>query len=115
MLVALGGTLRPGAAMVLETVEFSAKLAGVDLVITGEGRIDAQTLGGKAPVAVAQAARAAGVRCIALVGESALRDAAPFARVESLVDLFGGDRSRALREAGDGLASLARSVVRERS
>jgi glycerate kinase len=45
-----------------------AKLATADLVLTGEGRIDAQTAFGKTALGVAQLARAAGVRCIAVAG-----------------------------------------------
>ena len=44
------------------------KLAGADLVLTGEGRIDAQTAFGKTALGVAQLAHTAGVRCIAVGG-----------------------------------------------
>jgi glycerate kinase len=44
------------------------KLAGADLVITGEGRIDSQTAYGKTALGVAQLARTAGVACIAVGG-----------------------------------------------
>jgi glycerate 2-kinase len=64
----LGAELRPGADLVLDLVEFDAKLAGADLVITGEGRIDAQTAFGKAPAAVAGRARALGIPCLAIAG-----------------------------------------------
>jgi glycerate 2-kinase len=68
-LVALcGAELRRGIDLVLETVGFAGLLAGADLVITGEGRIDAQTLSGKVPYGVAQAAARAGVPTVALCG-----------------------------------------------
>jgi glycerate kinase len=51
-----GARLQPGAELVLDAINFSGRLAGADLVITGEGRIDRQTLAGKAPYAVARAA-----------------------------------------------------------
>jgi glycerate kinase len=51
-----GARLRPGVEIVLEANGFKGKLRGVDLVITGEGRTDAQTAMGKAPVGVARAA-----------------------------------------------------------
>ena len=47
---------------------FDAKLAEADLVVTGEGRIDAQTAFGKTALGVARRAQAAGVRCIAVGG-----------------------------------------------
>lgn len=63
-----GGTLCPGIATFLELTGFRDKLAGADLVITGEGKLDAQSLTGKAVIGVSRACRAAGVRCVALVG-----------------------------------------------
>jgi len=61
-------TLRPGAQLVLEVLDFDQRLAGASLVITGEGRLDKQTLAGKAPYAVAQAAAAHKIPVIALAG-----------------------------------------------
>ncbi len=60
--------LRPGVELVMEAAGFSAALAQADLVITGEGRIDAQTAFGKTALGVARRAQAAGVRCIAVGG-----------------------------------------------
>ncbi len=60
--------LRPGVDLVMEAAGFDAKLARADLVITGEGRIDAQTAFGKTALGVARRARAAGVACIAVGG-----------------------------------------------
>lgn len=60
--------LRPGVDLVMEATGFSARLARADLVITGEGRIDAQTAYGKTALGVAQRAAAAGVPCIAVGG-----------------------------------------------
>ncbi len=61
-------TLRPGAQLVLEVLDFDRHLEGVTLVVTGEGRLDRQTFCGKAPHAVAQAASAAGIPVVALAG-----------------------------------------------
>jgi glycerate kinase len=61
-------TLEPGVELVMAATGFDAKLAEADLVITGEGRIDAQTAFGKTALGVARRARAAGVRCIAVGG-----------------------------------------------
>ncbi len=60
--------LRPGVELVMESIGFTERLARADLVITGEGRIDAQTAFGKTAFGVARLAREAGVRCIAVGG-----------------------------------------------
>jgi glycerate kinase len=60
--------LRPGIELVMEAAGFDEKLAGADLILTGEGRIDAQTGFGKTALGVAQRAAAAGVPCIAVGG-----------------------------------------------
>jgi glycerate kinase len=60
--------LRPGVELVMEAAGFDAKLARADLVITGEGRIDAQTAFGKTALGVARRAADAGVACIAVGG-----------------------------------------------
>ncbi len=86
----LGGTLRPGVGFVLDTIDFPRHLRGVDLVVTGEGSLDEQTLNGKAPVGVARAARAAGVPVVAVAGRCTLPaaqwHAAGFDAVYCLVD-----------------------------
>lgn len=56
-LALLGAELRPGIELVLEMVGFREQLAGADLVVTGEGALDEQTLHGKAVAGVAAAAR----------------------------------------------------------
>ena len=61
--------LRPGTELVLELLDFEAALRDADLVITAEGRLDSQTLGGKAPAVVAKRAAARGIPCLALAGE----------------------------------------------
>jgi glycerate 2-kinase len=53
---------------VMEATAFAARLSGADLVITGEGRIDAQTGFGKTALGVARRAAEAGVACIAVGG-----------------------------------------------
>jgi glycerate kinase len=63
-----GARLRPGAELVLDILDFDARLAGADLVLTAEGRLDGQTLSGKAPAQVAARARRQGIPCIALAG-----------------------------------------------
>ncbi len=53
----LNATLKPGALVVMEAVNLRQKMQQADLVITGEGQIDAQTIHGKTPIAVARLAR----------------------------------------------------------
>ena len=60
--------LRPGVEIVLEATGFEALVAAADLVLTGEGRTDAQTAMGKAPVGVAAVARRHGVPVLCLSG-----------------------------------------------
>jgi glycerate kinase len=64
----LGARLVQGASFVLARTRFRERAAAADLVITGEGRVDATTLLGKAPQKAAKVARAAGVRCVAFGG-----------------------------------------------
>jgi len=98
-LAVLGATLRPGAALVADAVGLDAALAGCDLVLTGEGRLDAQTARGKATMEVAVRAARRGVACIAVAGEVA--DSLPglFAATVSLtgIALPGGDPRRVPR------------------
>jgi glycerate kinase len=72
-LLAIGGRfasfgLRPGVDLVMDATDFPARLTRADLVLTGEGRIDAQTAFGKTALGVARRAQAAGVPCIAVGG-----------------------------------------------
>jgi len=60
--------LRAGVEMVLEAAGLQKHLEGADLVITGEGKLDAQSAFGKTPVGVARLAKRAGVPVIAIAG-----------------------------------------------
>jgi len=73
-LAVLGAQLRPGIDLVLDLVDFDARLAGVDWVVVGEGSLDEQTLNGKAPVGVAARAVQAGARVLAVCGRRAVDD-----------------------------------------
>ena len=63
----LGGRLRPGVDIVLDTVDLASRLDGADLIITGEGCMDFQTVYNKAPIGVA---RLAGERNVPVIGVS---------------------------------------------
>jgi glycerate 2-kinase len=64
----LGAELKRGVDLVLDLVGLDAKLAGADLVLTGEGQIDFQTAFGKAPAGVGAAAKRRGIPCVAIAG-----------------------------------------------
>lgn len=64
----LGSRLTPGAEMVLDVIGFDSLAEGADLVITGEGKMDGQTLKGKAPLCVLKHASKLGIPTIAIAG-----------------------------------------------
>jgi glycerate kinase len=111
----LGAALRPGVDVVLDLVGFGAAVAGADLVVTGEGKLDAESLRGKAPLGVARAATDHGVPVVALVGvlEVARRElrAAGFEEAHALTDLEP-DEERCRAGAAPLLERLAERVGR---
>lgn len=83
----LDSHLRPGIEMVLDAIDFDRRICDADLVITGEGKLDAQTCMGKTPYGVMLRARRFGVPTVAVGGaveDSALLDAAGFLSVMSI-------------------------------
>ena len=70
-LVAIGARLEPGFARLAAEIGLADLIAGADLVLTGEGSVDAQTAMGKGPAGVARLAREAGVAVVALGGRVA--------------------------------------------
>jgi glycerate kinase len=64
----VGGRIESGIDLILDVRGFDGPLEGTDLVITSEGRMDAQTVHGKGPLGVARRAAARGVPTVALVG-----------------------------------------------
>jgi glycerate kinase len=65
-----GATLVSGIDTILDAVRFSSRVEDANLCLTGEGKLDAQSLSGKACIGVARAAARAGVATIALVGSA---------------------------------------------
>jgi glycerate 2-kinase len=63
-----GFAIVPGVELVMEAAGFTDKVAGADLVLTGEGRVDGQTAFGKTALGVARRAAQAGVPCVAVGG-----------------------------------------------
>lgn len=86
----LGAALRRGIDTVLDQVGFDRQLSGADLVFTGEGRLDSQSLRGKVVVGVARRARSAGVPVVAVVGDAA--DDAGDAYAEGITAVFSINR-----------------------
>ncbi len=99
-----GARLAPGAPWVLDAVGFDARLARARAVVTGEGRMDAQTLMGKIAGEVAGRAREAGVPCHAVVGRNDLDPADQ--RVLGLGRIVEAGDDAALEAAGRELAGL---------
>ena len=64
----LGGMIQSGIDAVLDVTGFDRQLEGADLVITGEGRIDSQSAGGKVISGVARRTKAKGIPLIAIAG-----------------------------------------------
>lgn len=64
----LNAKLRPGIDIVMDALNFSQLVADADLVITGEGRIDSQTIHGKTPIGVARTAKQFGIPVIGIAG-----------------------------------------------
>ena len=107
----MGAEIRSGIDFVLDLLKFDEKMVGSDLVITGEGRTDAQSAMGKAISALARRARAAGVRVAVISG--ALGEGAEKMLelgVDDLVKATPGGQSLedALAHAADNLANAAR-------
>lgn len=113
----LGAVQRPGIDVVLDLVGFGTHLAGARLVVTGEGRLDEQTLHGKAPAGVAAAARAAGVPVVAVSGGRDLDDdrlhAAGFAAAYACTDIEP-DVQRCIDEPVPLLERLGRRIAEDR-
>jgi glycerate kinase len=108
-LAALGAELVSGAALVCDEVGLDDALIDADLVITGEGRLDAQTAAGKAPAEVAARARRDGVACVAICGTVAGSQEL-FATAIAL-DQFGEDPFRHARALLRRAASRAVDMV----
>ncbi len=115
MLAFFGATLRAGAEIVLDATRFRERARGVDLCITGEGKLDAGTAHGKTVAVVARACREAGVPCVALAGT--VEQGAEAVLERGLSAYFGicdGPMvmEEAMRRAGELLRGTAANVMR---
>lgn len=111
MMVFLGGRLRPGSEIVTDAVGLDAAVADADLVITGEGRIDGQTVHGKTPVGVARVAQRHGKPVIAIGGS--LGAAAAEVHAHGIAAVFGAvSRPCTVEEALAAAAVNVRNAAR---
>ncbi|WP_067897831.1 glycerate kinase [Nocardia vaccinii] len=115
-LAVLGAHRSSGIDVLLDLVGFDRIVRGADLVVTGEGSLDAQTLHGKAPAGVAARAGRAGIRTIAVAGRQLLDEArlraAGFAAAYPLTDLEP-DTRRCQDEAAALLRRQGERIARE--
>ena len=88
----LGGTLRGGIELLLDAAKFDALAASADIVITGEGCMDAQSLHGKVPCGVAKRAQCVGKPCIAVCG--ALGDGAEALSAVGITAFYAASRGK---------------------
>jgi glycerate kinase len=118
-LLLLGAEREPGIATVLATLDLPGRIAGSDLVVTGEGGFDWQSLRGKVVSGVAAAALEQGRGCVVLAGRvevgrreyAATGVSAAYAVVDDLHDR-GLDAGLALTEPAEHLAALAERAAR---
>jgi glycerate kinase len=113
--LALGGRLESGFALIAEAVQLDRVLAEADVVVTGEGSFDAQSLRGKVPVGVARVAQSHGVPCVVVAGQAevGLRDAAA-AGIDEIhsVAVTLGSPAAALAAGAAGVRRVAGNVAR---
>ena len=112
----VGARFRPGIDVMLDVLGFAPALEWADLVITGEGSLDEQTLHGKAPAGVAAAARAKGKEVVAVCGRLALPPEAigraGIRRAYPLTDAEP-DIQKCISEAGPILEDVAERIGRD--
>jgi len=116
LVAVLGASTRPGAELVFELTGLLDALESSDLVVTGEGSLDRQTLHGKAPAAVAAAAGRAGVPAVAVAGRVVLTEGevadAGLAAAYALLDEAGSEHE-AMTRPGPLLERIGARIAAE--
>jgi glycerate kinase len=103
-----GATIRPGFDLVAEMLDLGAAIQRAEVVITGEGSLDDQTLEGKAPAGVARLARGMGKRVYAIVGRATENPA--------ILKVFDGVHALASPSTtGEEAMSRTKELLRERA
>ncbi|OAT71800.1 glycerate kinase [Parageobacillus thermoglucosidasius] len=114
LLAFLHAELKRGVEIVLETVKFQERIQGASLVITGEGRIDGQTVFGKTPIGVAKVAKRYHIPVIALAGSvSDDSDVVLSHGIDALYSIVPGviPLEKALENAEYYIAQTARNIA----
>jgi glycerate kinase len=114
LLAFLYARLRPGIEIVSEAVGLDRIIADADLVITGEGQIDSQTVHGKTPIGVAHLAKRHGKPVIAIAGSLAEGAAAVYGGgIDAIFSVLAGisTREQALADAAENLRLAARNIA----
>jgi glycerate kinase len=111
----LGAHLRPGVEVVMDAVGLRERLQRAELVITGEGKLDAQSMHGKTIAGVLRAAEEASVPGAIVCGVADIGP--PGIAVRSLVERFGEDAAlnetrRSLETLAEELAADAEAITR---
>jgi glycerate kinase len=96
--------LEPGAAFILEAINFTERMRAARAVVVGEGKLDATTLEGKIAGEIATRARQAGVPCHAIVGTNAIDRFS--ARILDLQVIQEAGTQQELQQAGEHLGRL---------
>lgn len=115
MVAFFGAQLQMGIETVLDTVHFSEIIKDADLVITGEGKLDSQSLRGKVVIGVAKRAQDAGIPVISLVGgvESDISDAYKKGVTAIFpINRLPEDFSISKEKSAENLAATAQDVLR---
>ncbi|HYN93738.1 MAG TPA: glycerate kinase [Pilimelia sp.] len=116
-ILALGGRCESGIGLVRRLVGLAGALAAVDLVITGEGSFDHQSLRGKVVAGVAEAAQERGLPCLVVAGRVSVgrREAASIGVTEAhaLADHLRGGLVEAMARPAAGLRELAGVLARQ--
>jgi len=103
-----GANIQPGFDLVAEMLDLGAAIQGADVVITGEGSLDEQTLEGKAPAGVARLARRMGKSVFAIVGRAT--------RNPAVLDVFDGVHALVAAEiTSEEAMSRTKELLRERA
>ena len=111
----IDAVLKPGIDLVIEIVELAKSLVDVDLVITGEGRVDRQTIHGKTPVGVAKIAKSHNLPVICIAGS--VEDGADIIHqfgIDEIYSVIEGDYdlTEALIESGHKLTQAAQKIAK---
>ncbi|PFR94892.1 glycerate kinase [Priestia megaterium] len=114
LLAFLSAELKPGVDIVIKATQLESYIKDVDLVITGEGRIDGQTIYGKTPIGVAKTAKKHSVPVIAIAGSIGTGSEAVYEHgISALFSVVPGavDLSEALEKASENIERTAKNVA----